>query len=355
MFRRRNRSLPCKYAWVGGLPLEQLPPRLHSEGMNHPLRILIAAWLACLPLLAQMNPAQTNPHHQLQDALILEEHGQFDAAIQVIRPLVESNQFSGVELGRAYIMLGFAYRAQGSFAAAQSAYEQSLRILERDDAHPGDYASALENYAGLYGDLGQAQIAQPMWQKALRLREQTGDHASAALSLLNLAGLDLLRRRVREAKQYLQSASDEMKSASDLVDDDRIALVETRAWLAEAEGYISDAVAGYQSGLELCIRAHGEEYWLTGWEYLLRGRAYSEAGDTTSALADMRKGLAIFDQSLGRRNPRYLWAQIAYSRVLDRAGSHAEARQLRATAEQARKDFYATQCAGCTINVAAFR
>jgi hypothetical protein len=69
----------------------------------------------------------------------------------------------------------------------------------------------------------------------------------------------------------------------------------------------------------------------------------------------MRMGLVILDHALGDKNPKYFMAQIAYSQILDRTGSHAEAAQVKAAAEQASKAFYRDQCVGCTISVAAFR
>jgi hypothetical protein len=40
---------------------------------------------------------------------------------------------------------------------------------------------------------------------------------------------------------------------------------------------------------------------------------------------------------------------------LDRFGLHPEAAQMRAAAEKASKNYYGSQCAGCTINVTALR
>ncbi|MCU1299458.1 MAG: tetratricopeptide repeat protein, partial [Acidobacteriaceae bacterium] len=112
--------------------------------MRHTTTVLITLFLAGLPLFAQ-----ENPHQRLQDALVLEQQGQFDAASNTAKLVINSHQLSGVELGRAYIIMGIAYRAMGNFAAAQNAFEQSLRILERDPEHVSDYAAALNNYAGL--------------------------------------------------------------------------------------------------------------------------------------------------------------------------------------------------------------
>jgi tetratricopeptide (TPR) repeat protein len=318
--------------------------------MKHIHCLLLTLGLASLPLFAQ-----ANPHQLLHNALVLENQGSFEAAAKMANRAIDSGQLSGVELGRAYLILGVACQGQGSLRDAQIAFVRSLHILERDPQQVEDYASALENYAGLYSDLGQLEIAAPMWRKALQLRQQIGDHTGVMLSLTRLAGLALARNRVHEAREYLKRASDEMKLARDLIAGDLALLYETQGWLALAEGHKPAAVSAYGRALELCRQAFGEQHWLTGWEHMLRGKAYAQAGGLNSALADMREGLAILDHALGRKNPRYFMAEMAYSQLLDRAGSHADAAELRTSAEKARKDYYASQCAGCTINGAAFR
>lgn len=297
--------------------------------MRH-VTILITFFSTILPLFAQLNP-----HQRLREALTLEKQGQFDAAINMTKLVIDSKELNGVELGRAYIMLGSSYRVEGKLSEAQDAFERSICILEREPEQKGDYASALEDYGGFYSDMGQLQVAATLWQKALYLRQQIGDHAAVSQSLTNLAGWALAQRHVHEAKGYLKKASEERKLTNDLSDDDSAVLFETEAWLALSEGQTLAAVAGYQVALELCERTYGEQHWLTGWEHMLRGKAYARSGDISRSLADMREGLAILDHALGRRNPKYFVAQIAYSQVLDRTGSRAEAMRVRATAEQA--------------------
>jgi tetratricopeptide (TPR) repeat protein len=316
--------------------------------MRSTKRSLATILLACSPLLAQVTL-----HERLHDALVLEQQGRFGEALVAAKSVTDSSQLGGIELGQACIMLGAAYRFEGKFIEAQVAFERALRILGGDPKNASDYASALDNYAGLYSDIGQLQVAAPMWTKALYLRRQTGDHAPVARSLTTLAGLALARNRVHEAQQYLKRASDEIKLTRDLTDDDLVVLFETQGWLAMVQRHPSTAVSGYQRALELCKRAHGEQSWLTGSEYMLRGQAYAQSGDMRKALCDMREGLAILDRAVGRKNSKYFVAQIAYAHALDRTGSHAEAAQLKAAAEQARKDLYGSQCVACTINLAA--
>ena len=318
--------------------------------MRYANRVLLTLLLLCSPLIAA-----ENVHQQLRGAFSLEQQGKFDEAIASANRAIESGELSEVERGRACIMLGVSYHQIGKFNEAQSAFERSVRIFKNDHDHLSDFAAALNNFGGLYIDVGQFAVAVVMWKKALHLRQQTGDHAASARSLMALAGLSLAQRRTKKAKDYLKRASEEMSLASDLVDDDFTFLFENQAWLALAEGHASVAVVDFQRALELCQRTRGHDHWLTGWEHVLRGEAYFQSGDLENAIADMREGLAILDRALSHENPKYLAAEIAFSRILDRDGAHAEAEQLRASARQVSKDFYGGQCVGCTINAVGFR
>jgi len=311
--------------------------------------------LLTLCLLRPPTFGQSNPHTVLHDALVLENRGSFETAAKVAKAAIDSHQLSGDELGRGYIILAVACQGTGDLANAQIAFDHALQVLDHDREHLEDYASALENYAGFHSELGQFDLAAPMWRKAFHLRQRIGDHTGTALSLTRLAELALARNRVREAHRYLQKASNEAKASPDLIDDDKAFFFETQGWLAIAEHHAPAAVAAHQHALELVERSRGEQHWLAGWEHMLLGRAYAESGDFRSALATMQTGLTILDHTLGQKNLKYFAAELAYSRVLDRFGLHAEAVQVRAAAEKASKDYYGSQCAGCTINVAAFR
>jgi len=318
--------------------------------MKHLYWTLLTLWLLHMPTFGQINP-----HTVLHDALVLENGGSFEAAARVAKAAIDSRQLSGNELGRGYIILAVACQGAGDLADAKIAFEHALRVLGHDREHPEDYASALENYAGFYNELGQLDVAAPMWRKAFHLRQRVGDHTGTALSLTRLAELALARNRVREAHRYLQKASNEAKASPDLIDDDKAFFFEAQGWLAIDEHHASVAVAAYQHALELVERSRGEQHWIAGLEHMLLGKAYAESGDLRSALANMQTGLTILDHALGQKNPKYFAAELAYSRILDQFGLHAEAAEMRATAEKASKDYYGSQCAGCTINVAAFR
>jgi tetratricopeptide (TPR) repeat protein len=301
--------------------------------------------------------AQTTPREQVQTAFTLEQQGRFDEVVAILEPMMAANQLTGANLGSASIMLGVAYEGAGNFTEAQHAYDRALRLLEHDPQHSSEYSAALANYGGLYSQLNQLDAADALWHQALQLRQQNGDHAPAARSLIDLTGLALVRNNVHQARDYLKTASREMKLANrdhGLIDDDLAALSETRGWLALSEDHPPAAINEYQHALEISRRVHGDQHWLVGWEHMLIGKAYAQAGDWQHAESHMLQGLAILERALGRNNPKYFVSQIAYAQLLDLAGSHQQAASLKSAAEQAMKEFYGSQCPGCTINKAAF-
>ena len=104
-------------------------------------KVLLTVVLAGSQLLAQVNPQK-----QLQQACAFEKEGQFDKAIAIAKELADSGRVSGLDLGRAWIVLGAAYKDQGRFVEGQKAFEQSLHILDRDPRYVADYSAALQMY-----------------------------------------------------------------------------------------------------------------------------------------------------------------------------------------------------------------
>jgi tetratricopeptide (TPR) repeat protein len=323
--------------------------------MNTKFNALPPVWPAFLllftvcPLLSQMTPTQ-----RLTQAYSLEKEGKPTPAISELQELLDSKSLDTVSTGKAWNILGLAYDDQGNFPFAQHAFEESLHILENLPDNIQDYAMALEDFGGLYVVTGQFEVADKLRTRALGLYEKVGDHGGIARASSDLAGTSFSQKKVRRGSKYLERAVKEARLANDLGDDDRAAIASMQGWQAQLDGDFTMSVVRYGQALDLLTKRHGEEHPYTGWGYLLLGDAHAEAGQLTTALEEMRQGIAILDRTLSRQNPRYLVAEIAYSRVLDATGSHAEAAQIKAAAEPLLKDIYRRQCIGCTVSAAAF-
>ena len=318
--------------------------------MRYAANILLISLLLPLGLLAQ-----TDTHKAILRAFALEEQGKLAEAMTLVLPLVGSGTLQGAELGRAWIVLGLTYTDQGAFSAAQHAYEQAISTLQALPQNVQDYASALDNFAGLYRAMGQLETATDLRIKTLRLYEQIGDHTGVARVCNNLALLALQKRDGKKARKYLNCSAEEMKVATALDDDDVAAIYSVQAEFARLNGNTPVAIAGYEHAMQIGRRAHKGDHPNIGWGCMLLGRLYADTGRIDDAAKEMQQGLSILDHTLGRTNPRYLEAEIAYSRLLDETGAHDAAVRLRTADETALKALYQRQCIGCTISIDALR
>jgi tetratricopeptide (TPR) repeat protein len=298
--------------------------------------------------------AQQDPHEQLLSAYALEQKGEYDSAILTAHSVMASSQLSEAERGRAWILLGFAYKEQGRLQEAQQSFESALAIFRNNPRYALDYAAALNHIGGLYRATGDLVAAQKIWEEAAEIDTAQGDHEALLGLYTNLSELELDLNHLRVSKEYLDHARMEAKSA-DTSDDAKAALAVTKASVASAEGSKLETVRYYSEALQAWQHGHGEAHPLTGWGHLLLGSAYAKDDDLADALASINKGLSILEHSVGTTDPKYLLGQIEYSRVLDQAGQHAEAAGIRGTAERAMREMYRGQCPGCVRDIEAFR
>ncbi len=296
---------------------------------------------------------QENVYQQLHQIILLERQGQYAPAIHNLQSITGSNALSRVDQGKAWTLLGYAYQETGQFQLAEAAFEKALNTFEGDTEHLGDLANALNYFAGLYQTIGQPQMAGKMWSKALDIYKQHEDHRSLAKTYANLAGAEVEENHLRAAKAFFSKAVAE--TTADLSDDDRAFLSDIQGLIDDKAGHTAEAVSDYEWALEFWKKSHGEEHPFTGWRYVLLGNAYAANGQLNEAVATMRQGLEILDQTAGRQNPRYLAGEMMYAHALDRNGRRTEAAQLRTEANRHLSELYHSQCIGCTISAWSLR
>lgn len=313
----------------------------------------VYVFLVAVALIAPHISAQEEVHQQLYQSILLERQGQFDAAMRGLQSIADSNALSRVEQGRAWTLLGYAYKETGQFQSSETAFEKAMNILEGDTQHLADLANALDFYAALYQTTGQPQMAGKMWSRVLDIYKQLQDHHGIAKTYTNLANAALEQNHIRAAKAFFNQAIVEPKA--DLTDDDRAFLSDIQGWIDEKTKHAPEAVSDYERALDFWKQDHGEEHPYTGWRYVLLGNAYALNGELDQAVTAMREGLIILDRTSGRQSPRYLSGEVMYARVLDRCGKHTEAAQLKAEATQHLSDLYHTQCVGCTVSAWSLR
>jgi hypothetical protein len=92
---------------------------------------------------------------------------------------------------------------------------------------------------------------------------------------------------------------------------------------------------------------------ITGWGYMLLGSAEDRAGQEQNALKDMREGMTVLRSALGANSPKYLLAEVAYSRALIRAGETEEGNALLKQANEELTALLRDQCLNCRVDISA--
>ena len=291
---------------------------------------------------------------RLAEAFRLEREGKASLAIAQLTSLLDSKSLGLAGIGKAWDLLGLAFEDQGAFSASRHAFEQSIQAYQ-GLPNTSDYAMALDDFGELYVLTGHLDLAVRMMERALHVYEAVEDHAGVARASSFLAGALFSQKKIREGTKNLNRALKELHLANEHDDDDLATLSSLQGWLAQRQGDVPASVSNYQQSLDLLRKNHGEESTFTGWAYVLLGQARSDTGDLSRSLTEMDKGRAILGRTLNNQDPRLLAAELAYARVLDRAGRRSDAVSIRSNAEGQWKTFQNTQCIHCTISAKAFR
>ena len=110
----------------------------------------------------------------------------------------ESTQASAHELWETYNNAGIEAYERGNYAEAEKQWLASLKEAETIGPEDPRLAFSLNNLANLYNDQGKYAEAEPLYQRALVIREKAlgPGHSAVATSLENYA--DLLREMGRD-------------------------------------------------------------------------------------------------------------------------------------------------------------
>lgn len=295
--------------------------------------------------------ATTNP--TIMHAYELEEQDHPAEAVALIRPLLESNTFSGADAGRAWNALGLGYLDQGDFPPAQKAFERAIRILQ-PIPNSRDYAIVLGNLADLYFSKLDPATALELRLKALPVFEQQNDHQDIAITCNHLASIELQLDHQKQGRKYLDRAIQEMSAAPEFNANDRAAIYMMEAKFAEATHDWTAAVQAMQSAVRTWQSMLGEDHSNVGWGYVLLGHMYQKAGELADADREMQHGMSILARTVSPQSSYYVQAELTYAGLLEQRGDHAAASRLRTAAETAQGS-NRTTCIGCTISVDALR
>ena len=308
------------------------------------LLLLLSAVACGVSILGQGLPADP-----VADAGTLINRGKYDDAISSLKNTLSSQTLDDLHRGRAQMLLGIADKETGQLREAERQYDLALDSL-KDHPDSQDYARTLACLGGLKRDMGDLKNARQLLLQALNLESNRQDHTGLGWTNLHLAGVAIRENQVRAAEKYIRAAREEALRATPTPKDLLADIGGTQGWLDTARGRHTEAVADFIDALSASKTAFGDRHPVTGWAFLLLGRARAADGDVSEGLDDMRAGLEIIRSAQGDHTTVLAYGELAYAKVLDQAGSHSEAQSLNREATQTLARMPQGPCMNCTVS-----
>jgi len=220
------------------------------------------------------------------------------------------------------------YESMGSYQKALPYYQQALQIRKEilGEKH-SDYASSLNNFGYLYNSMGSYQKALPYYQQALQIRKEIlGEkHPDYASSLNNLALLYVSIGSYQKALPYYQQALQIRKEILGEKHPDYATSLNNLALLYESMGSYQKALPYYQQALQIEKEILGEKH--PNYASSLNNLAglYESMGSYQKALPYYQQALQIRKEILGEKHPNYATSLNNLASLYESMGSYQKA------------------------------
>jgi tetratricopeptide (TPR) repeat protein len=308
------------------------------------LSLLAAPWLV----------AQSSTNHELHTANALRDRGEYQQALAILEPMVQSGGHDASDVGTAWVLLGNVYQDTGRYGDAQRALQNAISTF-KNLGKEREEATAMDNLGSLYLAIGQPEMSKRLRLRALKVIEKSGDHADLARLYNNLAATALQRNDAKEGRKYIDRAFQEVKLAPEIGYDDLAAIFSNAGWLSMHDHNYKQALEHYDNARQFWVKQHGMNHPQTGWGYVLCGRARAFLGNAQQGLEDVRTGLSMIENSVGTHVSVYFASRLAYADVLFAAGSRKESKEVRDAALSSLQSFLRGKASESAISADAFR
>jgi tetratricopeptide (TPR) repeat protein/transcriptional regulator with XRE-family HTH domain len=219
---------------------------------------------------------------------------------------IERQQITSEEAGRLLHETASYLRDRARYSEAEPLYQRALRIRER---HLGpehlDLADPLNGLAELYRQQGKYEQAEPLFLRALSIREQHlgTEHPDTARNLNNLAILYWQQSKYEQAEPLFQRALSiyEQHLGADHLDTARS--LNGLANLCQHQRKYEQAEALYQRVLSIWEQHLGVDHPYTASCRNNLAELYRQQGKYEQAAPMFQRVLAIFEQQLGPQHP----------------------------------------------------
>src|SRR5215831_2077948 len=233
-----------------------------------------------------------------------------------------------------YMAAGQSAYQQGRYAEAGELFEAALKEAEGFGLQDQRLATSLNSLAVLYHVQGKYAEAEPLYKRALGIREKTlgPDHPDVASSLNSLAALYRAQGKYTEAEPLYQRALMIRERALEPDNPGTAMSLNGLALLYSAQRKYTEAEPLYQRALMMREKALGPDHRDVATSLNNLALLYYAQGKYVEAEPLYKRALAIREKGLGPRHPDVAESMENYAALLRKTNREAEAAQLEATA-----------------------
>jgi tetratricopeptide (TPR) repeat protein len=244
---------------------------------------------------------------------------------------IKQYQFMSEEAARLLTETASYHRDRARYPEAEPLYQRALQIREQSlGLEHSDVAYSLNNLAELYRVQGKYAEAKPLYQRALHIWEQSLglEHPNVAHPLNGLANLYREQGKYAEAEPLYQRAlrlrEQSLGPEHPLV----AAPLNNLAILYREQGKYSEAEPLYQRALQIGEQSLGLEHPDVAPSLNNLAELYSEQGKYAEAELLYQRALQIREQSLGPEHPDVAISLNNLAILYSEQGKYTEAEPL---------------------------
>ena len=225
------------------------------------------------------------------------------------------------QLWEKHNLAGMQAYQRGRYAEAETSLRMALELAEQ--FRNGEYlvGTSLNNRALLYHEQGEYADAEPLYQRALAIREKAlgPEHPQVAQTLNNLAGLYREQGKYAKAEPLYQRSLDILEVAANLND---------LALLYHNQGKYAEAEPLYQRALVIAEKTMGPEHPQVAANLNNLAGLYRDQGKYAEAEPLYQRSLDILEKALGPEHLQVAASLNNLAALNHNQGKYAEAEPL---------------------------
>ncbi|MEX2471610.1 MAG: tetratricopeptide repeat-containing protein kinase family protein [Gemmatimonadota bacterium] len=236
--------------------------------------------------------------------------------------------------------LAIALEQQEHFEPAESMYLAVLRMMEAIDPEHTRVAHTLASLGRLYVAQGRLEAADSVLGVSVELhrRRYGPEHVAVGLPLNELGMVAARRRDYPRAEQYFRESLAIQERALG-PDHAEVAVgVNNISYTLIQQGRLEEALPLRRRALEIARGSIGDGHENTGWYAYNLGYLFEQLGDLNGAETHYREGLSILRRALPDGHPMMTSPMAALGDLLVRTGRAAEGEPLLRQALEARTE-----------------